>query len=240
MEKTPLASSVVAVPVSRIREIADMAFPMEGVLKLYFGESDQPTPDYIKKAATQALADGYTFYTENAGLPSLRTALAEKYEELHGVDLDPGSEVVITSSGVQALNVGIRCALDPGDEALLLTPAWPNGSAIVQMFSATPRHVPMVLRHSRYEIDFDHLRSCLTPRTRLLLYTSPSNPLGWVASRQDQEALLEFCRRYRLWLIADEVYERLYYKGHVPLLFCACAIGMTPSRSCSHSRRAIA
>lgn len=215
MEKTPLASSVVAVPVSRIREIADMAFPMQGVLKLYFGESDQPTPDYIKEAATRALADGYTFYTENAGLPSLRQALAEKYQELHGVDLDPGSEVVITSSGVQALNVGIRCALDPGDEALLLTPAWPNGSAIVQMFSATPRHVPMVLRNSRYEIDFDRLRSCLTSRTRLLLYTSPSNPLGWVASGQDQEALLEFCRRHRLWLIADEVYERLYYKGPV-------------------------
>ncbi len=215
MEKTPLASSVQAVPASRIREIADIAFSMEGVLKLYFGESDQPTPDYIKEAASQALAAGYTFYTENAGLPSLRKALAGKYDELHGVDLDPGSEIVITSSGVQALNVGIRCALDPGDEALLLTPAWPNGSAIVQMFSATPRQVPMVLKNCQYEIDFDRLRSCLTPRTRLLLYTSPSNPLGWVASRQDQEALLEFCRRHRLWLIADEVYERLYYQGHV-------------------------
>ena len=215
MEKAPLAPSVAAVPASRIREIADIAFSMEGVLKLYFGESDQPTPDYIKEAATQALADGYTFYTENAGLPSLRKALAEKYRELHDVELDPGSEIVITGSGVQALNVGIRCALDPGDEALLLTPAWPNGSAIVQMFNARPRQVPMALRGSRYEIDFDRLRSCLTPRTRLLLYTSPSNPLGWVASRQDQEALLEFCRRHRLWLLADEVYERLYYAGRV-------------------------
>ena len=176
---------------------------------------DQPTPDYIKQAAIRALADGYTFYTENAGLPSLRKALAEKYRELHRVDLDPGSEIVITSSGVQALNVGIRCGLDPGDEALLLTPAWPNGSAIVQMFNARPRQVPMVLRGSRYEIDFDRLKSCLTTRTRLLLYTSPSNPLGWVASQQDQESLLEFCRRHRLWLLADEVYERLYYGGQV-------------------------
>lgn len=215
MDRAALATSVTAVPASRIREIADIAFSMEGVLKLYFGESDQPTPDYIKEAATRALAEGFTFYTENAGLPSLRKALAEKYRELHQVDLDPGSEIVITSSGVQALNVGIRCALDPGDEALLLTPAWPNGSAIVQMFNAIPRQVPMVLKDSRYEIDFDRLRSCLNPRTRLLLYTSPSNPLGWVASRQDQEALLEFCRRHRLWLLADEVYERLYYGGNV-------------------------
>ena len=215
LERAALATSVTAVPASRIREIADIAFSMEGVLKLYFGESDQPTPDYIKQAAAQALADGYTFYTENAGLPSLREALAEKYRELHQVELDPGSEIVITSSGVQALNVGIRCALDPGDEALLLTPAWPNGSAIVQMFNARPRQVPMVLSGSRYEIDFDRLRSCLNPRTRLLLYTSPSNPLGWVASRRDQQALLEFCRRHRLWLLADEVYERLYYGGNV-------------------------
>jgi len=93
MERAGLAPSVKAVPASRIREIADIAFSMEGVLKLYFGESDQPTPDYIKEAATRALADGYTFYTENAGLPSLREALAEKYLELHKAKLDPGLEL---------------------------------------------------------------------------------------------------------------------------------------------------
>lgn len=223
MEKPTLASSVKLVPASRIRDIAEIAFSMDGVLKLHFGESDQPTPDYIKEAATRALADGYTFYTENAGLPSLRTTLAEKYKELHQVELDPGSEIVITGSGVQALNVGIRCTLNPGDEALLLTPAWPNGSAIVQMFNAMPKQVSMAFTDSSYEIDFDRLKSSLTPRTRLLLYTSPSNPLGWVASRQDQEALLEFCRRHRLWLLADEVYERLYYSGTVaPSILRVC------------------
>ena len=170
MDRAALSPSVKTVPASRIREIADIAFSMDGVLKLYFGESDQPTPDYIKEAATRALADGYTFYTENAGLPSLRKALAEKYRELHRVELDPGSEIVITSSGVQALNVGIRCALDPGDEALLLTPAWPNGSAIVQMFNARPRQVPMALRGSRYEIDFD--RAHILPDS-----TDPASPL---------------------------------------------------------------
>ena len=237
MKRAALATSVTAVPASRIREIADIAFSMEGVLKLYFGESDQPTPDYIKEAATRALADGYTFYTENAGLPSLRKALAEKYRELHQVELDPGSEIVITSSGVQALNVGIRCALGPRDEALLLTPAWPNGSAIVQMFNARPQASADGPEELPIRIDFDRLRSCLTPRTRMLLYTSPSNPLGWVASRRDQEALLEFCRRHRLWLLADEVYERLYYGGNVARPFCACVTGTTPYWWCSPSPR---
>src|SRR5690349_22770814 len=103
-----------------------MAMSMPGVLKLYFGESNQPTPEFIKQAAIQALAEGYTFYTENAGLPSLRRAIAEHYGKMHGAALDPGAEIVVTASGVQALNVSIRCMLDPGDEALVLTPAWPN------------------------------------------------------------------------------------------------------------------
>src|SRR5216683_4900483 len=108
-----VAPSALAVPYSRIRELAEVAMGMEGVLKLYFGESNQPTPDYIKQAATQALADGYTFYTENAGLPSLRRAVGEHYRKWHAVELDPESEIVIGASGVQALHVGIRCVLDP-------------------------------------------------------------------------------------------------------------------------------
>lgn len=109
------------------------------------------------------------------------------------------------------MNVGIRCLLDPGDEALVLTPAWPNGSAIVTMANAVVKQIPHVLEDGRYEIDFDALEAAVTPRTRLLLYTSPSNPLGWVATQRDQQRLLDFTRKHGLWLMADEVYERLYY-----------------------------
>jgi len=186
---------------------------MEGVLRLYFGESDAPTPDYIKQAAVRALAEGYTFYTENAGLPSLRQELAAHYRRLHQVELDPASEIVITASGVQALNAGIRCLLDPGDEALVLTPAWPNGSAIVRMCNATPVELPQPLHGNRYGVDFGALARALTRRTRLLIYTSPSNPLGWTASLAEQQGLLDFCRAHNLWLMADEVYERLWYEG---------------------------
>ena len=136
-----LAASVESVPRSRIRELAEIAMPMEGVLRLYFGESNLPTPEYIKRAAVRAMADGFTFYTENAGLPSLRRAIAAHYRRLQGVELDPAGEIVVTASGVQALNLGIRCALDPGDEALVLTPAWPNGSSSVMMANAVVRQV---------------------------------------------------------------------------------------------------
>ncbi len=206
-----LSTSALAVPHSRIRELAEIAMGMEGVYKLYFGESNVATPEYIKRAAQKAMADGFTYYTENAGLPSLRRALARYISDLHGVELDPTKEIAITASGVQALNVGIRCMLDPGDEGIVLSPSWPNGASIMQMSNATPREIPYALSGGKYQIDFDALERAVTPRTRLLLYTSPSNPLGWTATEQDQEKLLEFTRRHNMWLMADEVYERLYY-----------------------------
>lgn len=206
-----VAASVLRVPNSQIREVAEMAMSMEGVLKLYFGESNVPTPAYIKEAAARALDEGFTYYTENAGLPTLRAALAAYYGRMHDVVLDPSCELVVTASGIQALHLGIRCVLDPGDEALVLTPAWPNGAAIVQLANATPVEIPHVLEGARYAVDFDALEAAVTPRTRLLLYTSPSNPLGWTATVEEQQRLLDFARRHGLWLLADEVYERLYY-----------------------------
>ncbi|MGC8792491.1 MAG: pyridoxal phosphate-dependent aminotransferase [Bryobacteraceae bacterium] len=207
-----VAASAESVPYSRIRELAERAMRMDGVLKLYFGESNIPTPDYIKQAAWRAMQEGYTYYTENAGLPSLRAALARHYRRLHGVELDPEREIVITASGVQALSIAIRAVLDPGDEALVLTPAWPNGAANVLLSHGVPREIPHPLCGERYTVDCDALRAALTPRTRLLIYTSPSNPLGWVARVDEQARLLDFAREHELWLLADEVYERLYWR----------------------------
>ncbi len=210
-----VALSAQRVRYSRIRELAELAMQMDGVLKLYFGESDIPTPDYIKRAAWEALQQGYTFYTENAGLPSLRRALAAHYRRLHGVELDPAGEIVVTASGVQALNVAIRAVLDPGDEALVLTPAWPNGAANVWLANGVAHEIPHALSGQRFTVDLDALRAALSPRTRLLIYTSPSNPLGWVATVEEQARLLDFARSHELWLLADEVYERLYWRTDV-------------------------
>jgi aspartate/methionine/tyrosine aminotransferase len=208
-----VSPSALRIPHSRIRELAEVAMTMEGVLKLYFGESNIPTPEYIKRAAQKAMNDGFTFYTENAGMTSLRHALAAYYQRMHGVELDALSEIVVTASGVQALNLGIRCTLDPVDEALVLTPAWPNGASNVFMANATAVEIAQPLSGDRYTVDFDALKQALTPRTRLLIYTSPSNPLGWVATVNEQQKLLDFAREHSLWLLADEVYERLNFTG---------------------------
>jgi aspartate aminotransferase len=207
----PYAASLARVPYTRIRELGEIALSMDGVLRLYFGESNLPTPAFIVDAAVRALREGRTFYSENAGLPTLRAAIAEQYRTLHAVTLDPATEIVITASGLQALHLAIRSVIDPGDEAIVLSPAWPNGAAIVSLSHGTPVDVPLQLDGDRYRIDFAELESAITERTRLILLTSPSNPLGWVASRAEQSRLLELCRARGLWLVADEVYERLYY-----------------------------
>ena len=213
MKRVLIARGLAAVSPSRIREIADIAFGMDGVLKLHFGESNLPTPAFIKAAAVRALNEGYTFYTENAGLPALRQAIAEKYRELHEVRLDPRTEILVTASGVQALNVSIRCAIDPGDGAIVLTPNWPNATAIVNLYAGAAREVALAWDGRRYTLDLSAIEAALTPRTRLIVYASPSNPLGWVARPEEQRTLLEFCRRHGLWLLADEVYERIYFTG---------------------------
>jgi len=224
MENISLAPSLTHVNPSRIRELADVAFSMDGIIKLHFGESNMPTPNFIKDAACQAMNDGYTFYTENAGLPGLREAIAEKYAQLHQVRLNPGSEIVVTASGVQALNVSIRCVIDPGDEAIVLTPNWPNASAIVSLYGGYPKEVVYKQNRGRFEIDLDAMEATLTPKTKLIVYTSPSNPLGWVANSSEQQALLSFCRHHRLWLMADEVYERIYFSGSVaPSILRLCS-----------------
>ena len=217
---------------------------MDGVLRLYFGESNVPTPAYIVEAAARALRDGHTFYSENAGLPSLRREIAAQYRRLHDVEVDPEHEVVVTASGLMALHLAIRSAIDPGDEAIILSPAWPNGAAIVALSHGVPVEVPLALTGDRYEIDFAALEAALTSRTRLILLTSPSNPLGWVARVDEQQRLLDLCRERGIWLSRTRSTNASTTTARAPATrlrrwrVCATAtIGFTSS---SRSRRATA
>ncbi len=212
MSSPTFAPSAARVPESRIRALADVAFGMEDVLFLQFGESTIPTPPYVVEAVNRAAQEGWTFYSPNQGLPSLRDAIANLIARLHGVEIGP-PEIQVTSGGVQALNLAIKCVIDPGDEAIVLSPNWPNGSAMVEMFGGRAVEVPMARAGRRFTPDVAAMERALSPRTRLLLYASPSNPLGWTATVAEQRILLDFARQHGLWLLTDEVYERIYYGG---------------------------
>ncbi|MCP3020779.1 pyridoxal phosphate-dependent aminotransferase [Cupriavidus basilensis] len=194
---------------SRIREVANAGIGLPDVLPFWFGESDQVTPAFIRDAASRALAGGATFYTHNLGIAPLRSALADYVSALHGATaLD---NVVVTSAGVNALMLAAQLVAGPGDRAVAVTPLWPNLVEIPKILGAEVETVSLDYGTHGWTLDLDKLLAALTPETRLLMINSPNNPTGWVMSRADQQAVLAHCRRHGIWIIADEVYERLYY-----------------------------
>jgi aspartate aminotransferase len=207
----PLARPrVQALAASKVREVANAGFGQQGVLRFWFGESDRATPDYIRQAAIAALADGRTFYTHNQGRPELRTALADYLQTLHSCAIAP-ERVSITSSGVSALMVAMQAILDPGDQVVIVTPVWPNLFEIPRILNAEVVEVGLEPRDGVWALDFDRLLAAITARTRLVLLNSPNNPTGWVLPGELRAPLLEHCRRLGVWLMADDVYERLSF-----------------------------
>ena len=194
---------------SRIREVANAGMGRSDVLAFWFGESDEVTPDVIRQAAIASLQKGETFYSQNLGLPELRHAVAEYMSALHGpIWLD---RLAITSGGVNALMLAMQALVDAGDEVLVITPVWPNLTAQPQILGAQLRTLSLEPTKGRWELPLEKLLNSITANTRLLVLNSPNNPTGWTLNRQEQQAILEKCRSTGTWILADEVYESLYF-----------------------------
>ncbi len=195
---------------SKIREVANAGMGRADVLPFWFGESDEVTPEFIREAAIESLRRGETFYSHNLGLPELRQALADYTSALHGpVAVD---RFAVTSGGVSALMLAMQALVDAGDEVVAITPVWPNLTAQPRILGARLRTVPLRPQAGAWTLDLQALLDAITPATRLLVINAPNNPTGWTLSRPEQEAILAHCRRTGTWILADEVYERLYYE----------------------------
>ena len=195
---------------SKVREVANAGFGVADVRRFWFGEGDQPTPRFIREAAMAALADGRTFYTHNQGTAELRAALALYLERLHGRAF-PIDTISVTSAGVSALMVAMQALLDPGDRVVAVTPVWPNLVEIPRILGAEVTRVGLLPRDGRWRLDLDRLLAAITPGTRLLLVNSPNNPTGWALSAEDRSAILDHCRRLGVWILTDDVYERVVF-----------------------------
>ncbi len=196
-------------PASRIREVANAAMGRGDVLAFWFGESDEVTPEVAREAAIASLRQGETFYSHNLGIPELREALAACLSGLHR-PVSP-ERIAVTSSGTSALMLAAQSLLSPGDEVVCVTPVWPNITAQPEILGAQVVRVPLQPDQGAWRLDLQALRAAVTPLTRVLLLNAPSNPTGWSLSRDEQAALLQHCRRTGTWIVADEVYERLWY-----------------------------
>ena len=197
-------------PASKIREVANAAMDRSDVLAFWFGESDETTPPFIRDAAVASLAAGETFYSHNLGLAELREAIARYVSALHP---PIGSDrIAVTSSGVSALMLAMQALVGAGDEVVAVVPVWPNLTAQPTILGAhVTRFALEPDADGEWRLDVASLCSAVTRRTRVLLVNSPNNPTGWTLAHDEQHALLEHCRSTGTWIVADEVYERVFF-----------------------------
>jgi len=205
---------ILALRTSQIREVANAGMGRKDVLAFWVGESDQPTPAFIREAAAKALLEGETYYTHNLGRTDLREALSAYLTRLHGRPI--GAErLAVTNSGVSALMLAAQAVISPGDKVVVTSPIWPNVVEIPRILSARMKTVALDRAQGHWRLDLDRLMAALTPDTKAVFLNSPNNPTGWTLPAQDRAAILERCRRYGIWLIADDVYERLNFTPRV-------------------------
>jgi aspartate/methionine/tyrosine aminotransferase len=205
---------------SRIREVANEGLGREGILKFWFGESDEVTPAFIRDAAIASLQAGDTFYSHNLGMVELRQAIAGYTHELHPAQSTDHwfDRLAVTSGGVNGLMLANQALVDAGDRVVVVTPVWPNLVAQPRIMGAEVVCVPLQVqtqgpRAGAWTLDLGALLAAITPATKLLILNAPNNPTGWTLTRDEQVSILAHCRRTGTWILADEVYERLYYAG---------------------------
>ena len=234
--------TIAQLPGSKIREVANAGLGRPDVLPFWFGESDEVTPLAVRQAAADSLLRGETFYSHNLGLAELREALRHYTAGLHG---DPGPDrIAVTSSGVTALMTAMQLLVDAGDEVVVVVPMWPNLPAQPAILGARVVRVALAPDATgAWRLDLDHLLAAVTPMTRVLLLNAPNNPTGWTLTRAEQQRLLEHCRRTGSWIVADEVYDRVWFgEGRTaPSFGCAETKRVAaPSFGCAETKRVAA
>ncbi len=217
-----IRSGIEALEDSPIIEIFREGFRVPGLIALWAGEPDVPTPHFICEAAHRAMLEGRTFYSDNRGTPALRAALAAYHRRLHGVDI-PDDRIAFTYSGMNAVMQVTQATLSPGDNAVAVTPSWPNVLRAMQTTGAAGRDVPLAHGADGWRLSLDDLFAAADADTRLITLASPGNPTGWMIGRSEAEQILAFCRDRGIALLSDEVYHRIVHDRPVAFSFLEIA-----------------
>jgi aminotransferase len=223
----PLNQAVTATPPSGIRRFFDVAGQMEDVISLGVGEPDFVTPWRIREAAIYAIERGYTTYTSNAGLPELRALICARLMARYGVRYDPDAETIITVGVSEGLDLALRALLNPGDEVLFVEPCYVSYLPGIKFAGGIAVAIPS-RGDEGFRVRASEVEAAVTPRTKAILLCYPSNPTGATQSRADLQAIVDIAVRHDLYLISDEIYDRLTYSGtHV----CVASLEGAPERT---------
>jgi aminotransferase len=207
----PLSQAVRAVPPSGIRRFFDIAAQLEDCISLGVGEPDFVTPWHIREAAIWAIEKGFTTYTSNYGLFSLRQRIASHLKARYGLEYAPENEILVTVGVSEGLDIAMRALLNPGDEVIFFEPSYVSYPPCVMFAGGVPVPVPTDYRNG-FQPDVEQVRRAITPRTKALLLCYPNNPTGTVASREVLHELVRLAVEHDLYLISDEIYDRLVYE----------------------------
>ncbi|MCL6285678.1 aminotransferase class I/II-fold pyridoxal phosphate-dependent enzyme [Ruegeria sp. 2012CJ41-6] len=199
---------------SPIIDVLRIGQEVEDIIPLWLGESCFATDGMISNAASAALQSGRTFYTPNRGIPELRESIRRYYQRIYGVSVEDRS-VSVTNSGMHAVSMIARAAMDAGDNAILITPCWPNVDRAIRLVGGEIREVPLDMQDGAFELDMAKLNAQIDAKTKLIYLASPSNPTGWTIGEKQARELLELSRKTGAAVLSDEVYQRLSFDSEM-------------------------
>ena len=197
---------------SLIREISEQAYSIDGIIPLWFGEGCWPTSEIAINAVSKALKSGDHFYQPNSGKIGLREQISQYYSKVYNLEI-PVSNLTVTASGMNGLAIVAQALVSSGDQVVSIEPSWPNIAETFRICGANVSVISLEVENKKWALDLERLLSAITHETKAVLINSPNNPTGWTMSTEDQLRLLNHCRQTNTWIVADDVYSRLYYQG---------------------------
>ncbi len=221
--RNPLADKIVDIKPSGIRKFFDIVSERKDAISLGVGEPDFDTPWHIRDEGIYSLEKGRTFYTSNAGLKELRQEICHYLKRKQGLTYDPLHEVIITVGGSEAIDIGLRAMINPGDEVLIPQPSYVSYEPCAILAGAVPVIINLKAENE-FRLTAQELEEAITDKTKVLILPFPNNPTGAIMEREDLEAIAEVIIKHDIFVMSDEIYSELTYKGkHISI---ACIPGM--------------
>ena len=205
-----LSTTVNDLPETNIVEVARYGWGRQGLIPLWFGEGDVPTPAFISDACHESMIKGDTFYTDQNGITELREELIEYNKRTFDIRLNQ-DRVTVTNSGMMAITTVMQALLNPGDEVVVIGPVWPNIYSAITINRGITTHASITLQDNAWILDLKDVFAAISASTKAIFLNSPGNPTGWIMPEEDQKELLNFCREKGIWIVSDEVYHSLVF-----------------------------
>lgn len=216
--RNPLADKIVDIKPSGIRKFFDIVSEMEDAISLGVGEPDFDTPWHIRDEGIYSLEKGRTFYTSNAGLKELKLEIAKYIKRTQNVEYDADQEVIVTVGGSEAIDIALRAMINPGEEVLIPQPSYVSYEPCAILADAVPVIIELKAENE-FRLTAQELRDAITDKTKILILPFPNNPTGAIMEQKDLEEIAEVIREKDIFVISDEIYAELTYKGkHVSIV----------------------